>query len=170
MNRTRLHSGSPRLRERHRSPGAPDPAFKATSPVCSPAGAGRGALEALDGSRSDLTCRDQNLSSSSGRNESAVTLGLALSPALFWPTVLHAELDYSRGSRRRRNRSAGRSGTWSVGTAADRTWRSASARTCQLCQVERCFSTAISTFSAVAATHSAFTCGLGVWRKGDEHW
>ena len=41
-----------------------------------------------------------------------------------------------------------------------RTWRCASARTCQLCQVERCSSTAANTFPAVAATHSASTCGL----------
>ena len=44
--------------------------------------------------------------------------------------------------------------------SAARTWRCASARTCQLCQVERRSSTAASTFSAVAATHSASTGGL----------
>ena len=40
-------------------------------------------------------------------------------------------------------------------------WRCASARTCQLCQVERCSSTAVSTFSAVTGNHSASTAGLG---------
>jgi hypothetical protein len=39
-------------------------------------------------------------------------------------------------------------------------WRCASARTCQVCQVERCSSTAANTFSAVAVIHSASTCGL----------
>jgi hypothetical protein len=39
-------------------------------------------------------------------------------------------------------------------------WRRASARTCQLCQVERRSSTTASTFSAVAATHSPFISGL----------
>ena len=43
--------------------------------------------------------------------------------------------------------------------SAARMWRWASARTCQLCQVERCAPTAASTFSAVIATHSAFTSG-----------
>ena len=52
--------------------------------------------------------------------------------------------------------------TLSVVMSAARTWRCASARTCQLCQVERRSSTAASTFSAVAATHSAFTSGLVV--------
>ncbi len=52
--------------------------------------------------------------------------------------------------------------TLSVGTCAARTWRCASARTCQLCQVERRSSTACNTFSAVAATHSASTSGLAI--------
>jgi hypothetical protein len=51
--------------------------------------------------------------------------------------------------------------TLSVGTCTVRRCRWASARTCQLCQVERCSSTAASIFSAVADTHSASMASLG---------
>ena len=57
--------------------------------------------------------------------------------------------------------------TLSVAISAARTWRCTSARTCQLCQVERCSSTASNTFSAVAVTQSALTAGFGAdagWR------
>jgi hypothetical protein len=49
--------------------------------------------------------------------------------------------------------------TLSVSISAARMWRCASARTCQLCQVERCSSTAANTFTAAAASHSASTAG-----------
>ena len=52
--------------------------------------------------------------------------------------------------------------TLSVAMLAARIWRCASARTCQICQVERCSSTAVSTRSAAAATQSASMIGLTV--------
>ena len=50
--------------------------------------------------------------------------------------------------------------TLSVVMLAARIWRCASARTCQICQVERCSSIAASTRSAAAATQSASIVGL----------
>jgi hypothetical protein len=53
--------------------------------------------------------------------------------------------------------------TLSLVTSAARTWRCASARTCQICQLERCFSIAASTRSAAAATQAESMVALDVW-------
>ena len=62
--------------------------------------------------------------------------------------------------------------TWPRGRSAPRTWRSASARRCQVCQVDRCSSTVATICCAVAATQAAVTAGAGTCRRlqdGVEH-